>query len=178
MGTARHEAARAAQRQIEEWKRQYEDAQENAVHLQPGMTPDELVALARDEARMAELTVEDLDALNDQWQRAFGKPLFPDFDNLLAAWSGAGPEQSGSEEGYREQAADADPLPDDDTMLDAKEVCRLIGVHKATLRRLVDRGDFPAPHRPTERGRVWPARQVKEWRDAHGPRSVPPRIKG
>ncbi len=88
MGTERERAITQAERQIKSWEDHYRDDQEHVVHISPVMTPGELVALARDEARMAELTVEDLDALNDQWHRVFGKPLFPDVDSLLAAWSG------------------------------------------------------------------------------------------
>jgi predicted DNA-binding transcriptional regulator AlpA len=171
MGIVRYQAITHAERQVEDWARQHRDDLEHPVHISPAMSPADLVALARDKDRMAELTVEDLDALNDQWRRTFGQPLFPTFDRLMAAWSGATNNESSTE------FVTPEPLPADDTMLDAKEVCRRIGVHKATLWRMVERGDFPAPHRPTERIRVWPARCVREWLEKHGPRSVPPRAR-
>jgi len=61
----------------------------------------------------------------------------------------------------REHKPPPEKIPPDDTKLSAKDVCRLIGVSPSTLKRLVARGDFPQPMRPTERRIAWPASDVR-----------------
>jgi predicted DNA-binding transcriptional regulator AlpA len=54
-------------------------------------------------------------------------------------------------------------LPPDDTTLPAKEVERLLGVSKSTLKRMVKEGRFPPARRTGIRTRGWPARDVRNF---------------
>jgi len=53
-------------------------------------------------------------------------------------------------------------FPSDDTTLPSKEVERLLGVSKSTLKRMVADGRFPPPRRTSLRTRGWPAKDVRE----------------
>ena len=88
-------------------------------------------------------------ALAEAWCRVFGE-LPPDDDG-------------------DETAAPLPPqpeLPPDDTMLRTKDVLRLIGLSRSTLKRMVIDKRFPAPVRLSPRRIGWPADDVKTWLDA------------
>ena len=48
-------------------------------------------------------------------------------------------------------------------LLDARQVCSLVGVHKRTLRRRVAAGAFPQPLLVGKRSIRWPREQVMAW---------------
>jgi len=49
------------------------------------------------------------------------------------------------------------------TLLTPKAVCEKIALSRATLDRLVNSGDFPAPIRLTQRRLAYSASDVEEW---------------
>ncbi len=63
-------------------------------------------------------------------------------------------------------AEPADPLPADDTMLNIRDVVRITGLSKSTIKRWVNdpAGDFPKPIKLSPRRIGWPADQVYAWR--------------
>jgi predicted DNA-binding transcriptional regulator AlpA len=65
-------------------------------------------------------------------------------------------------------ATASEPLPADDAMLDMKDVVRITGLSKSTIKRWVNDpdNDFPKPRKllPSLRRIGWPADQVKAWR--------------
>ena len=48
-------------------------------------------------------------------------------------------------------------------MLTRRTVCALLGVSEDTIRRMVVRGEFPAPQALTRALHRWPAEQVRQW---------------
>ena len=87
-------------------------------------------------------------ALVEAWCRVFGE-LPPNEDDPISA----GPSSPQPE------------LPPDDTMLRARDVLRIIGLSRSTLKRMVLEGRFPKPVRLSPRRIGWPARDVKAWLD-------------
>ncbi len=165
------------------WARDYEEQRRDNRDNLGKLSIPELIALAKDGDRFCRLTSGQVESFDEQWTAALGFSLFRDVDPNAPPTDGDGDSELHHGANGNDAASTrgrgpepADPLPADDTMITAKEVCRLIGVHKATLRRMVDQGRFLAPHSPTERIRVWPARVVKDWLAEHGPRHVPPRV--
>ena len=63
-------------------------------------------------------------------------------------------------------AAEPEPLPDDDTTIDIKEVVRITGLSKSTIKRWVSdpANDFPKPDKLSARRIGWRAGAVKAWR--------------
>jgi predicted DNA-binding transcriptional regulator AlpA len=61
---------------------------------------------------------------------------------------------------------DPDPLPPDDAMLSMKDVMRLTGLSKSTIKTWVNdpTGTFPKPSKLSSRRIGWRADQVKAWR--------------
>lgn len=165
------------------WARDYEEQRrDNRDNLGKLSIPG-LIALAKDGDRFCRLTSGQVESFDEQWTAAFGFSLFREVDPTAPQTENDGhgemhhgASSNGVASTHGHGPAPADLLPADDTMIAANEVCRMMGVHKATLRRMVDEGRFSAPHRPTERIRVWPARVVKEWLAEHGPRHVLPRV--
>ncbi len=62
--------------------------------------------------------------------------------------------------------ANSDPLPADDAMLPMRDVVRIAGVSKSTIKRWVNEpdGTFPKPINLSPRRIGWRADQVKAWR--------------
>ncbi|MGE0055999.1 MAG: helix-turn-helix transcriptional regulator [Hyphomicrobium sp.] len=58
---------------------------------------------------------------------------------------------------------DSEPLPQDDTMLDIKEVSRLSGLSVSTIKRNRDVVGFPQPIRISERRIAWKAGEVRKY---------------
>jgi predicted DNA-binding transcriptional regulator AlpA len=63
-------------------------------------------------------------------------------------------------------AAEPDPLPPDDAMLAMRDVIRITGMSKSTIKRWVNdpASTFPKPVKISKRAIRWPADQVKAWR--------------
>jgi predicted DNA-binding transcriptional regulator AlpA len=64
-------------------------------------------------------------------------------------------------------AAEPKPPPADDTTIDMKEVVRITGLSKSTIKRWVNdpHNDFPKPAPLSQRRIGWRAGAVKAWRD-------------
>lgn len=58
---------------------------------------------------------------------------------------------------------------DDDSLLDAEAVGKLVGVGEQTIRRWVRAGTFPAPHHITGKITRWRLSAVREWRNQVAP---------
>lgn len=96
----------------------------------------------------------ELAALIEQWVKVFGS-MPPDDDDL--------------DEMVAEEAAaslTSVPLPADDTMLSMKDVVRITGLSKSTIKRMVLDHRFPQAVRLSPRRLGWPARDVKAWLSA------------
>jgi predicted DNA-binding transcriptional regulator AlpA len=63
-------------------------------------------------------------------------------------------------------AEPSDPLPADDTTINMKEVVRITGLSKSTIKRWVSdpTNDFPKPDKLSTRRIGWRAEHVKAWR--------------
>ena len=62
--------------------------------------------------------------------------------------------------------AEPDQLPPDDAYLRMRDVVRITGLSKSTIKRQVNdpKSDFPRPVKTSTRRIAWPADQVKAWR--------------
>ncbi len=54
----------------------------------------------------------------------------------------------------------------DDRMIPCRRVEELTGLSKATIYRLIKKGDFPPPYKVGARASRWPERVVREWIEA------------
>jgi prophage regulatory protein len=63
-------------------------------------------------------------------------------------------------------AAEPDPMPADDAMLKMRDVVRITGLSKSTIKRWVadPANDFPKPVKLSPRRIAWRADQLKAWR--------------
>lgn len=133
----------------DQWKEQRDDAerQSNAGYFR-NATPHEVIQMwatgrGRDGRKLRQREVA---CLVERWAEMFGT-LPPDVD-------------------HGNDATNNEPLPPDDTTLPAKEVERLLGVSKSTLKRMVKEGRFPPARRTGIRTRGWPTRDVRDCLDA------------
>jgi len=55
------------------------------------------------------------------------------------------------------------PFPVEEQFLSLKEIRRRLGVGESTIRRMVHRGDFPAPVRFGGRRVAWAASEYARW---------------
>lgn len=140
-----------AERLAGEWQAMRDDADEQAAMAArfADATPLELVEIwrtARNE-RGKRLSRFEVAALVEAWVRVFGclPPSQPG-------------EKRHDEERYDDELAD-------DTMLGVREVTRLTGVSKSTIKRMVADERFPRPMKLSERRIGWPARDVKAFFD-------------
>jgi prophage regulatory protein len=94
----------------------------------------------------APLSQFEFEALCERWCEVFGE--LPPF--------GAAPAVE----------QDADPLPPDDALLRMRDVVRITGLSKSTIKRWVGapENDFPKPVKLSPRRIAWRANQVKAWR--------------
>jgi prophage regulatory protein len=139
--------ARAKQR-ADEWADQAKDAARDAAissHFDH-VGPQALVEMWQSNRPLSRF---EFSALVERWLVVFGE--FPPFDD------------DGDDAAPQEPAAPEPELPDDTTMLRAKDVVRITGVSLATLKRKVVSGDFPKPMRLSPRRIGWPARDVRLW---------------
>ena len=51
----------------------------------------------------------------------------------------------------------------EETFLTRKQVCETLGISTSTLRRLVDRGDFPQPIQISERRQLFRDNDIFDW---------------
>ena len=71
------------------------------------------------------------------------------------------------------QIASLEMSPAERAML--QEVAEILGVHKRTAQRYIDRKDFPAPVERFRGGRVWRRSDVERWGRKHLPLPRPGR---
>lgn len=126
-------------REQELWERsvlaRFSDADENAVIAMWERGTNE---------KSDPLSKFELQALVERWCQLFG--FLPPSDGVAAGKV-------------------ADHEPQDDTMLNIREVERLTGLSESTIERRIRKGVFPAPVKLSARRIGWPAREVKAWRD-------------
>jgi prophage regulatory protein len=48
-------------------------------------------------------------------------------------------------------------------LLKSREVCEMLGISKSTLHRMVRRGLFPRPLKPSPGTSRWPSREVEDY---------------
>ena len=142
---------------IASWRAQY-DGQQRASRFD-ACTNDELVCIAETGRTLdgQKLTACDRHALHGVWQAMFGEGL------------GARASCSGVPAGVPEASPGQHPLLalPDDQMIRPRDVVRLCGIPRSTLKRWRREGRFPKPQRispqslPIHVG--WPARQIKAW---------------
>jgi predicted DNA-binding transcriptional regulator AlpA len=95
-----------------------------------------------------------------------GQPLSPfEFKALCEWWCAVFGELPPMGEPSAPSAT-PDPLPPDDAMLAMRDVVRITGLSKSTIKRWVNdpKSDFPRPVNASPRRIAWPADQVKAWR--------------
>ena len=98
-----------------------------------------------------------------------GQPLSQfEFEALVERWAAVFGELPPMGEPSDDPAA-PDPVPADDAMLRMRDVVRITGLSKSTIKRWVNdpANDFPKPVQllPSLRRIGWRADQVKAWRD-------------
>jgi prophage regulatory protein len=143
----------------EEWAWQAEEERRVAAQCAhfDGCTPLQLIGMWETGKNLEgqPLGQWQVQALAEAWCRVFGE-LPPDDD-----------ASDGSGEAPDPEPPQPEPeLPADDTMLRTKDVLRLMGLSRSTLKRMVIDGRFPKPMRLSPRRLGWPARDVKAWLDA------------
>ena len=90
-------------------------------------------------------------ALCAAWHETFGD-LPPQIDCREASATIAGP--------------DPEPMPADDAMLSPRDVVRVTGISLSTIKRMVNRGQFPQSLKISVRRIGWPAKDVYRWLEA------------
>jgi prophage regulatory protein len=133
-----------------EWEAQYEEHQHTASIADrfKDATPPEVIRMwqsGRNE-RGHKLTQFEFTALIERWCELF-RALPPNGDDAI-------PDVA---------ATPVEPEPEDDAMLQKKEVARIAGVSSSTIDRMVKDGSFPKPMHLSRRRIGWPSREVKEW---------------
>src|SRR5262249_16778298 len=96
-----------------------------------------------------------------------GEPLSQfEFEALCERWFAIFGEVPPSGPPDETTKAEPDPLPPDDTILSMKDVVRITGLSKSTIKRWVNdpAGTFPKPLRLSKRRIGWPGDQVNAWR--------------
>ena len=56
-----------------------------------------------------------------------------------------------------------------DRFLSTEQILRLLPIAESTLRRMIDKGLFPEPYRPSPRRKLWKESDIVEWQ-----RDLPP----
>lgn len=150
-----------AKARLAEW-REMQDQHAAATRFNR-CTPAELVKIAETNCDLEGRPLRDgydIMALDDAWFASFGEQLCQPVgaDEQLSA-SEQTPEEATrlDEHGVLSVA--------DDTMLRPRDVQRLFGYSRSTLKRHMSNGKFPAPQlaAPGQRFIGWPARQLKAW---------------
>lgn len=149
-----------------EWKAQQEEAA--AACRFDRCSPEELIRIAetgRDLQGRPLRDGDDIEALDGAWMAAFGEPIAVPVDVE------DGDDDQGERTAVEERPADV-PLDQhpvlsqpDDAMLRFRDVVRIFGYSRSTLKRHMATGKFPAPQQtvPGQRYIGWPARQLKAW---------------
>ena len=132
-----------------DWRRSEKDAAQSASiadHFKHA-TPNELIRMWENDSNLAGRPLSDFEwqALIEAWCRVFGS-LPPDEDETAS-----------------EEAVEPAPLPDDRTMLQMRDVTRLTGLSKSTIKRQVVAGTFPKPLKLSARRLGWLAQEVNAW---------------
>ena len=144
-----------AKAKLATWREQRDE--QNRASRFDRCTASELIAIAETGKTLdgTKLTIGDRTALNGAWQAMFGEPL------------GTRSNSAGMTDGLTEPSLDYHPLlsvPDDAT-LRPRDITRICGIPRTTLKRWRRAGTFPKPQRlsPHAMHIGWPARQVKAW---------------
>ncbi len=48
-------------------------------------------------------------------------------------------------------------------LLKSREVCEMLGVSRSTLHRMINKGQFPRPVKPSAGTNRWPSREVEDY---------------
>jgi len=131
----------------DEWEAQWQDHC-RATHFKGG-SPSEVIRMWESwkNERGQKLSQFEFIALVERWLELFN--AHPPFED------DAIPDVAAEEP--------TDPEPEDDTMLQIKEVARLTGISSSTIKRMAKVGRFPKPMHLSSRRIGWPAREVKDW---------------
>lgn len=146
-----------ARAKLADWNAMWSDAQRDDRFSK--CAASELIRIAETgkDPDGRKLTSGDLYALHGAWQSMFGEGL------------GVRCAESGVPDGEPEPLAGEHPLLalPDDQMLRPRDVVRMCGIPRTTLKRWRREGHFPKPQRISPAGLPlhvgWPARQVKAW---------------
>jgi prophage regulatory protein len=151
MSKPHHISIERAKALAAQWKAQFEEHQRTMwiASRFADATPSEVIRMwetGRKE-RGQKLSQVEVVALVERWLELFG--AYPPGDTE----PGAGDTAHQSEE----------PEPQGDNMLKMREVVRMTGLSKSTIKRMFNNGRFPKPLHLSPRRIGWPARQVKDW---------------
>lgn len=137
------------------WKAQYEEHLRTAAIASrfADATPSEVIHMwetGRKE-RGQKLSKGEFAALVERWLELFG--AYP-----------PSADDNGNDNAPGDTASEPEvSRPEDDTMLSPRDVERVTGLSKSTIKRRVADGTFPKPMHLSPRRRGWPAREVKDW---------------
>jgi prophage regulatory protein len=135
-----------------QWEAQYEAyLRSSAISTRfEDTTPSEVIRMwetCRNE-RGQRLTQFELEALVERWVGLFG--AYPPSEDSAVPSGSTVPQPE-------------EPEPQDDDMLSPRDVVRLTGLSKSTIKRMFNDGRFPKPMHLSPRRIGWPAREVKAW---------------
>lgn len=157
-----------ANAQLAEWQATRE--QHHAETRFNRCTPAELIRIAETQCDLEGRPLRDgndIMALDEAWFTAFGEQLCQP----------VGDDEDGSTTTRERTVVEPVPLDQhpmlavaDDAMLRPRDVQRLFGYSRSTLKRHMINGKFPAPQStaPGQRFIGWPARQLKAWLASQG----------
>ena len=150
----KNEAIARAKARMQDWQEQRQLLMQESRFDR--CEPAELIRIAETGRDPEGQPLEGLDwaALDNAWRDAFGEPYFPSIKTKRPAPRSLAPVGQHPIMG----------VPDD-TMLRVRDVVRLFGYAKTTLKRHRKSGSFPKAQRiaPGSSYIGWPARQLKAW---------------
>ena len=157
-----------AKAQVDEWQAMLD--QRHAETRFNRCTPAELIRIAETQCDLEGRPLrngDDMMALDEAWFTAFGEQLCQP----------VGDDRAGQSSTMEWIPTEPVPLAQhpilafpDDAMLRPRDVRRVFGYPRSTLKRHMSNGKFPAPLRaaPGQRFIGWPARQLKAWLASQG----------
>ena len=155
MAKVRHIAIEQAKALATQWEAQYEEHLRNAAIASrfADATPSEVIHMWETgrKQRGQKLSKGEFAALVERWLELFG--AYP-----------PSADDNGNDNAPGDTASEPElSAPEDDTMLSPRDVERVTGLSKSTIKRRVADGTFPKPMRLSTRRKGWPAREVKVW---------------